>query len=148
MIAIEKVQEFERRIDALEPNTKAKWGKMNATQMLTHMNDAIRIGLGMKAAVDKSNWFMNKLAFPIVVHLFPGFPRNLLTAPEMKQGKLGSTPRDFYTEAEFLKKMLEVFNEREGDKLKPHPLFGKLSKQQWADLLVKHLEHHLQQFGV
>ena len=90
MIAIEKVQEFERRIDALEPDTKAKWGKMNATQMLTHMNDAIRIGLGMKPAEDKSNWVMNKLAYPIVVKLFPAFPRNLLTAPEMKQGKLKS----------------------------------------------------------
>lgn len=148
MIPPHKVQEFERRIDALTPDTSRKWGKMSATEMLTHMNDAIRIGLGMKPAIDKSNWFMNKIAYPVVVKLFPAFPRNLLTAPEMKQGQLGSVPRDFYTEAEFLKKMLEVFNERESDKLKPHPLFGKLNKQQWADLLVKHLEHHLQQFGV
>ena len=148
MIPVEKVQEFERRIDVLEPGTKAKWGSMNATQMLTHMNDAIRIGLGMKPAVDQSNWFMNKVAYPVVVKLFPRFPPYLPTAPEMKQGSLGSTPRDFYTEAEFLKKMLEVFNEREGDKLKPHPLFGKLTKQQWADLLVMHLDHHLKQFGV
>lgn len=148
MIPIEKVREFEKRIDMLTPESKARWGKMNVAQMLTHMNDAIRIGLGMKPAVDQSNWFMNKVAYPVVVKMLPRFPRNLMTAPEMKQGKLGSTPRDFYTEAEFLKKMLEVFNEREGDKLKPHPLFGKLSKQQWADLLVMHLEHHLQQFGV
>lgn len=148
MIPVEKVKEFERRIDTLSPDSKAKWGRMNVSEMLTHMNDAIRIGLGMKPAIDQSNWFMNKVAYPVVVKMFPAFPPYLPTAPEMKQGKLGSTPRDFYTEAEFLKKMLEVFNEREGDKLKPHPLFGKLDKQQWSDLIVMHLHHHLKQFGV
>ena len=44
--------------------------------------------------------------------------------------------------------MIDVFNEREEAKLKAHPMFGQLTKQQWRDLLVKHLDHHLKQFGV
>jgi hypothetical protein len=66
----------------------------------------------------------------------------------LDQHQQGSTARDFYTELEFLLKMMDVFNEREETKFKPHPMFGNLSKKQWRDLLVKHLNHHLRQFGV
>ena len=74
--------------------------------------------------------------------------QNAATASELNQLKDGSKPRDFYTEAAFAEKMIDIFNEREESKLKPHPMFGKLSKKQWSDLLVKHFDHHLKQFGV
>ena len=31
--------------------------------------------------------------------------------------------------------------------LMPHPFFGKLNRQEWARLIYKHLDHHLNQFG-
>lgn len=136
------------RINRLNPESKAKWGTMNVTQMLTHLNDALRIALGMKEAKDRSNFFTRVFLFPLATYILPVWPKNSATAPEMQQGKKGSPPRDFYTEAEFLKKLLDVFNEREEAKLKPHPMFGKLNKKQWRDLLIKHLNHHLNQFGV
>ena len=148
MISEAHKQNITSRIERLTPATKALWGQMTVTQMLTHMNDALRISMGMKEAIDKSNFFWNKIAFPVAVYVLPGFPKNAATASELNQLKDGSKPRDFYTEAEFAKKMLDIFNEREESKLKPHPMFGKLSKQQWADLLVKHFDHHLKQFGV
>jgi hypothetical protein len=141
-------EQFLIRLNKLTPIQKARWGKMSSTEMLTHMNDAFRICLGMKSAIDKSNFFWNKIAFPVAVYLLPGFPKNAATAPELNQRVQGSSPRDFYTELEFLKKMMDVFNEREETKMKPHPMFGKLTKEQWRDLLVKHLNHHLNQFGV
>jgi hypothetical protein len=139
---------FNARLDQLTPETKGRWGKMNVTQMLTHMNDAFRISLGMKPAVDKSTFFSRNIMFPVGIYVVPVWPRGEATAPELDQAQQGSTPRDFYTELEFLLKMMDVFNEREESKLKPHPLFGPLSKKQWRDLLVKHLNHHLRQFGV
>jgi hypothetical protein len=30
----------------------------------------------------------------------------------------------------------------------PHAFFGKLTPQEWAILMYKHLDHHLRQFGV
>ncbi len=39
--------------------------------------------------------------------------------------------------------MLDVFAEREPNKFHPHPMFGPLTKTQWADLLTKHIHHHL-----
>ena len=136
------------RIERLTPDTKKLWGKMNVTQMLTHMNDAFRISLGMKPAVDVSNFFSRNVTFPVAVYVLPFWPKGEATANELDQERAGSSPRDFYTELEFLLKMIDVFNEREEAKLKPHPMFGQLTKQQWRDLLVKHLDHHLKQFGV
>jgi LPS sulfotransferase NodH len=30
----------------------------------------------------------------------------------------------------------------------PHSFFGRLTPQEWATLMYKHLDHHLRQFGV
>ncbi|MBK8657325.1 MAG: DUF1569 domain-containing protein [Bacteroidetes bacterium] len=136
------------RMDKLSPQSKALWGRMNVQQMLAHMNDAFKISMGMKEAVDKSNWYTRNVMFPVAVYLLPAWPRSSHTAPEMNQEQDGTHPRDFYTELEFAKKMIDIFNEREQNKLKPHPMFGLLTKQQWSDLLVKHFKHHLTQFGV
>ncbi len=136
------------RINKLTPETKKLWGKMDVSQMLTHMNDAFRIALGMKPAVDTSNFYTHYIMLPVAVYVLPFWPKGEATASELDQQREGSKPRDFYTELEFLLKMVDVFNEREEGKLKPHPMFGKLTKKQWRDLLVKHLDHHLKQFGV
>ncbi len=135
------------KLDKLSPDVMPLWGKMNVQQMLAHMNDAFKIALGMKDATDISNFFTNKVMFPVAVYLVPSWPKGSGTAKELNQEQAGTKPRDFYTELEFLKKMIDVFNEREESKIKGHPMFGKITKQQWADLLVKHLNHHLRQFG-
>ncbi len=142
------IETITRRLDKLTPDTKPQWGSMSVTQMLTHMNDAFRICLGMKESKDISNFFWNKVLFPVLVYGLKWFPKGAESPKEINQGIDGSKPRDFYTELEFLKKMIDVFNEREGNKLKPHPLFGQLTKTQWKDLMVVHLNHHLKQFGV
>ena len=147
-IAEEVKSGLSNRLNQLNPDTKALWGKMDVTQMLTHMNDAFRIALGMKPAVDVSNFFSRNITFPVAVYVLPFWPKGEAAPVEMDQQKEGSKPRDFYTEREFLLKMIDVLNEREETKFKPHPLFGQLNKKQWGDLLVKHLNHHLRQFGV
>jgi hypothetical protein len=136
------------RIDKLTESTPAKWGIMKVNEMLAHMNDAFKISLGMKAAVNTSNFITHNIVFNVAVYLLPSWPKGEATAPELDQRREGTKARDFYTEVEFLKKMMDVFTEREATKLHPHPMFGKLSKKQWADLLTKHLDHHLKQFGV
>jgi transposase InsO family protein len=30
----------------------------------------------------------------------------------------------------------------------PHSLFGRLTPEEWATLMYKHVDHHLRQFGV
>ncbi|MEI9911278.1 MAG: DUF1569 domain-containing protein [Bacteroidota bacterium] len=43
--------------------------------------------------------------------------------------------------------MISVFSETAMSS-EPHPFFGKLTKEEWSKGTWKHLDHHLQQFGV
>lgn len=136
-----------KRLESLSENDKAAWGKMNVSEMLAHLNDAVRIALGMKSCEVKANWYTRYIMFPMAVYVLPSWPKGADTAPEMQTGKLGSKPKDFYTELGTLLKLLETLEEREGSKLHAHPLFGKLNKSEWIALLKKHIDHHLKQFG-
>jgi hypothetical protein len=140
--------EISNRLKSLNENSTPLWGKMNVSEMLAHMNDAMRLALGMKEAVDSSNFISNKIVFPIAVYLLPFWPKGNPTAPEMIASKKGTAPKDFYTELGTTLKLIDVIIEREENKLFPHHMFGKLSKKQWGDLLAKHFDHHLKQFGV
>lgn len=140
--------QFVHRLEQLNENSNRQWGVMSVNEMLSHLNDAIRISMGMKSAIDQSNFFTRKIMFPVAVYVMPFWPKGNPTAPEMMATKEGSAPKDFYTELSFLLKMLDVFAEHEPNKFHPHPMFGPLTKTQWADLLTKHIHHHLKQFGV
>ena len=139
---------FAKRAETLTEKTAKKWGKMNATQMLAHLNEAFRISLGMKKSVDVSNFYTRKIMFPVVVYVLPFWPHGEKTATELDVVKSNIETKDFYTELAFFLKFLEIFSEREAEKIKPHPMFGALTKKQWADLFTKHIEHHFKQFGV
>ncbi|MBS1617975.1 MAG: DUF1569 domain-containing protein [Bacteroidetes bacterium] len=147
-LTTEGKKQIQDRLEKLTPDTAARWGTMTVNQMLAHMNDAHKIALGMKPAADKSNFYTSKIMFPVAVYLMPSWPKGEKTAPELDQKQEGTKAKDFYTELEFLYKMMDIFAEREESKLHPHPMFGKLSKKQWSDLLYKHFDHHLRQFGV
>ena len=141
-------EEILSRLDKLTEDTPARWGSMKVNQMLAHMNDAMKISLGMKSSIDTSSFYSHYIMLPVGVYILPFWPKGEATAPELNQKENGTKARDFYTELEFAKKMLDIFEEREESKFHPHPMFGKLSKKQWADLLKKHFQHHLRQFGV
>lgn len=148
ILSQEGKSEILARLDKLTEDSPRRWGSMKVNEMLAHMNDAMKISLGMKPAVDKSNFFSRNVTFNMGVYVLPFWPKGQWTAPELDQKEKGTKARDFYTEIEFTKKMLDIFEEREESKFHPHPMFGQLSKKQWADLLYKHFLHHLKQFGV
>jgi hypothetical protein len=55
--------------------------------------------------------------------------------------------KDFEKEKQGLLTMVNNFSENNIID-QPHPFFGKLTKEQWSKGTWKHLDHHLQQFGV
>jgi hypothetical protein len=58
--------------------------------------------------------------------------------------------RDFEIERENLEKLIDRFaaTGSKNSAKYPHSFFGKLTPQEWAVLMYKHLDHHLRQFGV
>ena len=143
----ESTQEAIDRINNLKADTTPEWGKMNAPQMLAHLNVAYDITYG-KIDV-KYNFFMKMMLKMMVKSTVVGnkpYKKNGQTAPVF----VISDERDFEKE-----KALLIANIKKTEALgathfegKESPSFGKLSSKEWSNQFYKHMDHHFRQFGV
>ncbi len=136
-------QEIIDRIHKLTPESRAQWGKMTVGQMLAHLQMPMGIALGTKK-IPRS--FLGSLLgglFKKQLYNDKPFKRNLPTAPSFKM----TSPKEFEEEKQKVIEVIRKFNE-ENLIDTPHPVFGKMTKEQWGRSNWKHLDHHLQQFGV
>ena len=132
------------RINKLTSQSERLWGKMDAAQMLAHVQ--VPIGVAFGTTTVKGNWLM-KLILPL-------FKKNLYDEKPWKQGLstdktfiMTGQSKDFEKEKTALLDMVSRFSEPTMINEK-HPVFGKLTKEQWSKATWKHLDHHLKQFGV
>lgn len=138
--------ELVERVNQLTAASQPKWGKMNAAQMFAHCSVAYK---GAFEAHDKVNpikrFLLKTFLKPLVVGE-KAYPKNSRTAPEF----LVTNERDFDRERTTLLNYIDrVFDEGQGSfEGRPSPSFGPLTAQEWSNLLYKHLNHHLVQFGV
>lgn len=136
------------RIQQLTPDSKPLRGKMNVAQMLAHCCVSYEYGFEPEKH-KRPNWMVRKLttliAKKIVTSETP-FTKNSRTSPDM----IMATEHDFSLEQErligFIRKV-QTQGEDYYDGLESRS-FGKLTKEEWNNLFYKHLNHHLQQFGV
>ena len=137
-------QEILDRINRLTPQTKQLWGKMNVSQMFAHVQMPIRIAYGTH---QPKGSFLLRLLGPL-------FKSGLWNETPYKQG-LPTDPtfvmtgqeKDFEEEKMSLLNLVNNFS-KETIVSEQHPVFGKLSKENWSKATWKHLDHHLRQFGV
>lgn len=138
--------ELLQRIEQLNPNSKALWGKMDVAQMLAHCNVAYELVYDPQhpKPTGLKKWLLKTFVKDAVVGEKP-YKRNSRTAPEF----IISGEKKFEVEksrlVEFLQKTQQLgvahFDQKESHS------FGKLSHTEWSNLFYKHLDHHLQQFG-
>ena len=135
------------RINALSPETQNLWGKMNVSQMMAHCNVAYELVYDDKHPKPKGfQKFMIKLfAKNIVVGPKP-YKKNSRTSPMF----IISDQRDFESEKNRLIAHLEKTQQLGASHFhnKESHAFGPLTEKEWNTLFYKHLNHHLQQFGV
>ncbi len=140
-------QEAIERVNALTPETQPQWGKMSVAQMLAHCNVAYELVYTDKHPKPKGfQKFMIKLfAKNIVVGPKP-YKKNIRTAPAF----LITDKREFETEKKRLIDYVQKTQELGASHFdgKESHAFGALSKKEWNTLFSKHLDHHLNQFGV
>jgi hypothetical protein len=136
-------QDIIDRINKLTPYSKALWGKMNVAQMLAHCQMPLGVATG-------DHKIKGSLLFKIVGPMFKGlifsekpFKRNLGTDKSF----IMNTEKDFNSEKQKLLDMIARFSDKTMTD-EPHPIFGKMTKEEWSRGSWKHLDHHLQQFGV
>ena len=137
-------QEITDRINILTATTQHQWGKMDVAQMLAHVQIPMGVALGTNSV--KGNWLM-KLILPL-------FKKNLYDEKPWKQGLptdqsfiMTGQSKDFEKEKNQLLDKINAFSESNMINEK-HPVFGKLTKEQWSKATWKHIDHHLKQFGV
>lgn len=135
------------RVDKLDPQAKARWGKMNAPQMLAHMTDAFRMSLGdISIRFRKTPLRFAPVKF-LVIYVLPFIPKGAPTAPELQK----SEPAVWREDVLILRKLMDRLVAARGKPERewpPHPLFGRMSGRAWGAINYKHMDHHLKQFGV
>ena len=133
------------RIEKLKPTAKAQWGKMNVAQMLAHCQGPMEVYFGEKKVKRQLMGILfGKIAIKRLLSDKP-WRRSLPTASEFKI----VDSRDFEVEKHKLVRIVNRFS-TEGYTITSftHPFFGKMSSQEYALFNYRHLNHHLQQFGV
>ena len=136
-----------KRLEKLSPSTVPQWGKMNAGQMLAHLNVSYDITYG-KTTV-KNNFLMKMilkiLVKPMVVGNKP-YKKNSQTAPYF----VVADERDFEAEKSKLIAYMKQMQQEGAAKYegKESASFGKMTAQEWSNQYYKHLDHHFTQFGI
>ena len=137
--------EMLRRIERVQPDSRAQWGKMNASQMLAHCQAPLRVASG---EVKLPRSFLGVVLGRLVKKKATGpvpYDRNLPTHKSF----IIRDARDHAVERDRLIALVRAHGEGGAQKLTsaPHPFFGRMSVEQWQNLMWKHLDHHLRQFG-
>ncbi|MEO0311753.1 MAG: hypothetical protein RIQ89_1410 [Bacteroidota bacterium] len=140
-------QSLTKRFESINLESKAKWGTMNANEMICHCADAIREALGTRTTKDKSSWFGRNI-FKWAALLLPSYPKNTRTVAAYDPKKKGTMPNGFSHDRDVLLKLMSNLYQFNGAELPgKHPVMGVLSHKHWGTLMYKHFNHHLTQFG-
>jgi hypothetical protein len=132
------------RVGMLTAATPRRWGTMSVDQMLWHVNQVLRNGLGHFRPADLKIPLPKSVIRFIVIRL--PWPKGAPTLPE-------ATARERYSFDEQRDQCLALI-----DEFTSRPIdaptwghsggLGDISGRQWSELQAKHLDHHLRQFGV
>jgi hypothetical protein len=133
------------RVESLNANSPALWGKMNVAQAMAHTAYSFDVAFGNVASQSMLLGRLIGWMFRRLVLRDAPFRKNAPTGPDF----IVKDDRDFATESARLIAQLERIGAGgpSSIKIEAHPLLGKMSPADWGTLLTKHTDHHLRQFG-
>ena len=137
--------EIINRINRLTSETKAEWGKMNVSQMLAHVQAPLKVAFGeTKPRRSLAGILFGRLAKRRLSSEEP-WGRGLPT----DRSFIVTNKRDFEDEKKKLIAMVQRFiaTGRGVIVSNTHPFFGRMTVNDWDNLMWNHLNHHLNQFG-
>ena len=118
---------------------------MNASAMMAHINDSLRMALGDLPVKSKNLPLRYKPIRTLFIYYLP-MPKGAPTAPELiarcRDANLDEEKKAF---AQLIDRCAAV---TPATRLAEHPAFGDLSYDEYGALIAKHTDHHLRQFGV
>ena len=132
------------RINTLNENSKAQWGKMNIHQMLKHCALWEEMALTrLKCKRSFIGRIFGKMALRNFLKDEKPMMRNAPTSRELRVnengGEIASEKRKWIA----LLEEHALFSNPDF----MHPFFGKMTKEQVGYMAYKHIDHHLRQFN-
>jgi hypothetical protein len=140
--------EIQCRLKTVGPDSKRRWGRMTAHQMVCHLSDSFLAVTGRKhmsmATGPLQRTVIKWVALYAPLPWPPGYP----TRPEIDQAIGGTRPGDFASDMALLETLFVEFTTDPTalDGLR-HPIFGPMSTSDWLRWAYLHMDHHLRQFG-
>ena len=137
-----------KRLAKLDMTSQALWGTMSAHQMIVHLADPLRVALGDRPVPYYPN-FLGEPPLNIEISQVKPWIKDAPTVPEWKQDGGGTVPTNFTDDYQSLLSLIDRFARHDNSIPFPlHPLFNNLNNDQWARVMWRHIDHHLNQFGV
>jgi Protein of unknown function (DUF1569) len=141
------VEEVKGRLAHLRPDSERLWGKMTAAQAVAHCSASMEWALGDTTA---PRLLLGRVVGGMIKPKVFGDDEPMRRNSPTVKALVVNDDRDLGKERERLRGLIDRFavGGPEGCTVHPHSFFGKLTPQEWATLMYKHLDHHLRQFGV
>jgi hypothetical protein len=139
------VTEVKGRIAQLRPDSERQWGKMTPAQAVAHLSAGMQMATG---EIRPQRVFIGRLV--------GGWAKRELIVRGKRMGHNAPTDRslkivddrDLTAERRRLGELIDRFaaGGPAGASTHPHPFFGPLTPEEWAQLMYTHIDHHLRQF--
>ncbi len=140
------VDEIKLRLTALTPGSQRLWGTMVPAQALAHCSGGLEMAVGDQVP---PRLLLGRLIGRMIKGLVLGNDAPMRrNSPTVKALQVRDE-RDLDRERERLCDLIDRFTTAgpAGCTMHPHSFFGRLTPNEWAVLMYKHLDHHLRQFG-
>ncbi|MBB6110550.1 DUF1569 domain-containing protein [Mucilaginibacter lappiensis] len=135
--------ELINRVNSLNIDSKAQWGKMNVYQMVKHCTlwEDMMQGRQKYKRPFISHLF-GKIALRSVMKDESPLRRNTPTLPELRISGDGDM---FPERTKWISKIQDYAHFSDPGLI--HPFFGTMTEEQIGYMVYKHVDHHLRQFG-
>jgi hypothetical protein len=142
-----RVEEVKERLARLSPDSERLWGSMNAGQAIEHCSRGVELAMGHRTP---PRLLLGLIIGRVVKPMALGNDEPLRRNSPTVKGLVVNDERDLEAERERLCGLIDRFVAAgpKGCTTHPHSFFGRLTAEEWATLMYKHLDHHLRQFGV
>jgi hypothetical protein len=140
------VDEVKARLEKLKPESERQWGTMAAAQAVAHCSAGLEMAAGN---INPPRMFLGRVIGRFVKPMALGNDEPIRRNSQTLEGLAVNDERDLATERERLCELIDRFAAvgPKGCTTHPHSFFGRLTAEEWAILMYKHLDHHLRQFG-
>src|SRR5271170_7245580 len=83
------------RLAKVQPDQRARWGRMSAHQMLCHLSDSFLAVMGQKHVSPATGILQRSIVKWVALYVPIPWPKGLPTRPEMDQLVGGTAPSEF-----------------------------------------------------